>query len=140
MDEGRTEPAEEGHDHAIDLLRIESKLDLLTDLIAQLLDRNHPPAPEHLVRISIDSVIWEQKGDPSLQAGQWLRLSLRIDLRLPRPLVLPARVAAVDRTETGYRVQASLAGMGEVESDLLEKYLFRQHRKEVAQLRAKRQN
>lgn len=144
--------ATEEHGAGQELQRIEAKINLLLDLAGDLLARQSGQRPAVAVRISARSVQWPVAGavpatntpaadtpaadTPAAEAltidalGE-VHLWLRPDL--PRPLCLPARIVAV-----GDWIEAEFCGLGEPLLDLLEKTIFRYHRRQVAMSRAGR--
>jgi hypothetical protein len=116
------------------LNRIESKVDLLVDLFSRLLEQNDAPMPVGQVRISGAGIEWLSPAPaPDQEDSIWIQLIL--DRRLPGKLRLPARVLAVAEEEGQFRITAGFQELGEGVQDLLEKIIFRHHRRQVAQSR-----
>jgi hypothetical protein len=119
------------------LRRIEAKLDLLLTLVGGLNQRaTHDPAVP---------VRWSAKGAclpvaAPLEAGQAGLFRIQAAAWLPEPLTLPARVIAVD-TDAAAGPVAWLAfePLPEPTRSALERHLFRQHRRAIAERRAARE-
>ena len=125
--------AEPGASHGADreLARIEAKLDLLLDLVGDLLARQIGARAAVMVRISAGGLQWPAAGQvPAVGALGEVRLALRPEL--PHPLCLPVRIIAV-----GAWVEAEFRELDEALVEMLEKTVFRYHRRQVAQARAK---
>ena len=124
--------------HGQDLARIESKLDLLLDLMAHVLTGQLAVPPALPVRFNADAIQWLQPQVPP-EAGQRVLLDLYLHRKVPRPLVLPGVVHEVQAEEGGWRVTVRFEDMHAAVRDWLEKIIFRQHRRSVAEARARRQ-
>ncbi|ROR34924.1 PilZ domain-containing protein [Inmirania thermothiophila] len=121
----RGEPADEpGADPA--LARIERRLDLILELMGLWLAREGGAPPPRAVAWRLDALRWEGDGRPA--PGQRVFVELVLDPRLPAPLVLAGR-AGGDGTVILEPAPPPVA-------ELLERYLFRQHRRTVARARA----
>ncbi|HHH36396.1 MAG TPA: hypothetical protein ENK48_06145 [Gammaproteobacteria bacterium] len=132
LDEHHGEGGEEDAlHHGQELARIESKLDLLLDMVSQMLTAQLAVPPSLPVRLSALGVQWRQSG-PLPAAGRRLLLELYLHRKFLRPLILPGRVADVREEEGGGEVTVVFEGMTEAVSNWLEKLIFRQHRRSVA--------
>ena len=114
---------------------LESKLNLVIDLVGQLLRQNLLiPAPLPL-RFNAEGVIWGG-GESLPNVDALIVVEIFPSTLIPRPLSLPGRVAAVG--EEKRVVHVSFEGVGEPLADLIHKYVFRYHRRAVALARANR--
>jgi hypothetical protein len=128
LEQQTAEPGE-GHGAGQELARIEAKLDLLLDLVGGLLARQTGAPAAVTVRISADGLQWPASGQvPAVGALGEVRLALRPEL--PHPLCLPVRIVAA-----GAWVEAEFLELGEALVEMLEKTVFRYHRRQVAQAR-----
>lgn len=138
----RVEPRTED-DSAIlqDLHRVEAKLDLLLDLFAQWHQREQGLPPAMNCLWSVADLQWESSpasaGLDSSANGTPLPVLLRLYAgpRSLRPLELPGLLSVV-ATPAGVRYQLAYAPLGEGFTELLGRYLFRLHRREIAETRA----
>lgn len=129
LEQQSAEPGE-GHGAGQELARIEAKLDLLLDLVGDLLARQIGARVPVMVRISAGGLQWPATGPvPVVGALGEVRLVLRPEL--PQPLCLPVRIVAV-----GAWVEAEFRDLGEALVEMLEKTIFRYHRRQVAQARS----
>ncbi len=130
---GPPESADESQARAPELLRLESKLNLLLELVGEVLSRQEPVRPAVPVRLGSETVTWETAQTPA-PSGQGL-LTAYLLSGLPKGLTLPAVVEDVVPVDGGFRVMARLEGLAVPVQDYLEKLIFRHHRRRVAEAR-----
>ena len=113
-----------------ELQRLEYKINILLRLTAEVAMRGSGlPAPEK-VRMSSRGLEWF--GDHPAQANATGLLSVYINTALPQPLKIPGIVAG-QRSAEGSRVtQFKFVGLSDGVVDLIEKLIFRHHRRLVA--------
>lgn len=108
------------------LQRVDQKLDLLLGLVGQWLTRELTvPAPQP-VRLGVRGVLWQAALAPGPGS-----VSVYLRPGLPAALQLPARL----HTLADGQVLAEFHGLDPQLTDALERYIFRQHRRAVAQAR-----
>jgi hypothetical protein len=115
---------------AQELARLESKLNLVLELVGQLLVRQLVLPPPVAVQLHADSLKWETATPPP--AGARLLIELYPCNRFPRPLALPA--VARPESRAGWAA-AGFEELGEAVQDQLEMLIFRHHRRRVAAAR-----
>lgn len=108
--------------------RLEGKLNILLSLVGEMLtaDSKLPAANE--MQLGVSGLRVEGVTGNAIPTEQLLKIRLYLDPKFPRPLQLFAHVIAVndDSMTLGYRaIDASV-------QDLLDKYVFRQHRRAIA--------
>ncbi len=113
-----------------DLFRLEAKLDLLTSLVTRLLDKYELVPPLAAVKLTARSFHWHGSMLPS-EAGRSGIIEIYVHPLVAAPLRLPARIEQAG--------SAVLAEQPQVMRNALEKFLFRQHRRQVAGSRQGRQ-
>jgi hypothetical protein len=132
LDEARTSETLKDESPALfhELQRLEYKLNLLLRLTAALAERSNPlPPPQH---IRLTSLGLEWFGADSPIVGSTGLLALYINPALPQPLKIPCTIAA-ERLQDGERVvQLRFVGLSDAVVDMLEKLIFRHHRRLVA--------
>lgn len=118
---------------AQEILRLDSKVTLLLNMVGKML-ASQLVLPEPLpVRIGARSVEWVSALTVPVGSHVHVEVYLRPDY--PFPLVLPGEVAAVAREAGGTRVAVTLGDLGKSVQDWLEKTIFRHHRRLVAHAR-----
>jgi hypothetical protein len=117
-----------------ELQRLEYKLNILLRLTADLAARASPlPAPQ-AVALSASGLEWF--GAPSARSGSTGLVHLFINRALPQPLKIPCVVVG-ERAHEGKRVaQLKFRDLSDAVVDMLEKLIFRHHRRLVAGARS----
>jgi hypothetical protein len=143
IDEIRGEGAEEdGHGHAHanhdghNTQRLEFKIDVLIDMVAELLGRHLVLPDSAPVHLGADFMQWRGEAPAFLEPGRLLRVEVYLNRKYPSPLVLFGAVESV-QPENGGLSLVSLRHQG-VSAGLrsgLERIIFRQHRRLIAQAR-----
>ncbi len=129
-------PQELADDHsavAQELRRLDSKLDLVLDLIGRVLIHHEPPPPSLAVRLHARDLEWSDTRAPS--PGSRIHVALYLCLNVPRPLTLSGRVRSVQPSADGFRTVMDIDDPGNAVAELLEKIIFVHHRRTVAQSR-----
>jgi Atypical PilZ domain, cyclic di-GMP receptor len=132
LDEVRVHEALKDESPALlhELQRLEFKLNVLLRLTAELAMRNSTLPPAHRVRLSSSGLEWI--GAAAHAVGESGTLSAYINPALPQPLKIPCTVVG-ERTDEGQRaVQLRFCGLSDTVVVLLEKLIFRHHRRLVA--------
>jgi hypothetical protein len=116
-----------------ELQRLEFKLNIVLRLVAELTVRSRPTPTPQKVNLSSRGLEWFGPGAPAV--GTTGLLELYINPALPQPLMIPCAVAA-ERTQDEVRVaQLRFVGLSETVVGLLDKLIFRHHRRLVASAR-----
>ncbi len=115
-----------------DILRLESKLNALFDMVGLLLEQTLSiPDPVECV-IQRDGIRWRApKEFPVVNSN--VHLSLYLNKRYPRPLEIGGRIEKINEQEQ--LVTVRFLELDEVVADGLEKIIFREHRRAVANRR-----
>ncbi len=135
LDEHHGEGGEEDAlHHGQDLARIESKLDLLLDMVSHMLAEQLSLPPAVPVRLSAVGIQWYQAGQLPPQ-GRRVLLDLYLHRKFLKPLVMPGQVVQVQTQDGGGQVTVVFEDMPETVRNWLEKLIFRQHRRSIAYAR-----
>ena len=132
LDEVRVHEALKDESPALlhELQRLEFKLNVLLRLTADLAKRNSEmPAPRH-IKLASGGLEWIGEGAPAV--GATGVLDLYINTTLPQPLKLPATVVGSRVDGESRTSQLQFAGLSEHVVELIEKLVFRHHRRLVA--------
>jgi hypothetical protein len=117
------------------ILRVEAKLDMVLGLLSTMLKKELDIPAACGTRLTAMGVEWLcREVPPELDDPVWI--SLYLDPRLPTALQLPARVVSVDTSGGDCVVLCRFAQVEEGVQQLLEKMIFRHHRRQVALSRA----
>ena len=125
LDEPAPVPEDEPH-LAAQLQRIEQKVDLLMNLVGQWLTRELALPPAQPARIAVRGALWQTETPPG--AG---RIDIYLRPGLPVALTLPALL----QRASGGQMLAEFQGLDAAVTEGLERYIFRCHRRAVAQSR-----
>lgn len=123
MEQPRHAEGEEGSALHQDMFRLEAKVDLLTSLVTRLLTHYEMVPPLAAVTLTARTFHWHGKV-LSAEPGQSGIIELYVHPLVAAPLRLPARIES-----------AGVASLGEMSQPVrngLEKFLFRQHRRQIA--------
>lgn len=144
--EGLEEPYrsyEESSDLAQELQRLDSKLTLVLDMLAESLRRPGDLPPDRRVRFNAHGVSWEltEAREEHPEPDALIRIECYVCAFLPKPLVMYGRVSGPAQDDAGRvpeRATVEFLGVSQGLADALERLVFRRHRREVAQLRGQR--
>ncbi len=117
-----------------DLVRIESKLDLLLDMVAHMLASQLAVPSQRPIRMTARAIQWRQ-AEPPPATGQQVLLDLYLHRKFPRPLVLLGVTQDVREEHGDFLVTVAFMHMSEAVENWLEKLIFRHHRRSVAHAR-----
>jgi hypothetical protein len=113
-----------------ELQRLEYKLNVLLRLTADLVAQARRLSAPRRVRLSAHALEWFDA--PEVMRGELGLLHIYINRTLPQPLKIPC-VAAGERVQDGIRVaQLAFRDVSDAVTDMLEKLIFRHHRRHVA--------
>lgn len=136
LDEYTNQLPEEHTNQGHDLARLESKVNLVLDLVGQLLAQQLLLPEPVWLKVGVRGIEWSSPQAPAM--GAPLLLQLYLTPTYPRPLELPATVVRYESLVVGARSTAAFTGCSEPVQDWLEKLIFRHHRRSVAHARAPR--
>ena len=129
------EKTDEGVTLAAEITRLETKVNLLLDMVGQILT-NHLLLPDQIpVRLGPNGIEFANTKPP--KPDDRVVITLYLHQRYPRPLEMAGQVIAVEDTGQGaYWVKVKFMGVSTAVEDGLEKFIFRRHRRFIAQSRS----
>jgi hypothetical protein len=119
-----------------ELERLESKLNVIMQLLSRLLARENVVPGDRKFRLAADGIEWDH--DSMLPLESTGIVSLHINRTLPYPLQLAGRVVGCHEAGDRYRVAFAFEGVSGNVVELLEKMIFRHHRRAVADARERK--
>jgi hypothetical protein len=119
---------------AEDLQRLEFKVNVLIQLVARLLNRGADLPPVRSIRFHSAGLEW-RLDDEEVQPGVGL-VHLHVSRYFPQALTLPGRILGVHSDDEGRWVRFAFEGLSPPVIDLLERMIFRHHRRLVAGTRS----
>ncbi len=130
-DESQAEDAERAELH-----RLEGKLNLALELLAELVRERSQSSPSVFMRFSAEGLCWHSA--EALEPGTLLLTEWFVLPAWPVALKLHARIESRQPQQQGYLLCARLEGQSDSAKDWLEKLVFRRHRRAIAQQRVTR--
>jgi hypothetical protein len=132
LDEVRVHEALKDESPALlhELQRLEYKINILLRLTADIAVRNSGLPAAERVRLSATALEWF--GERTPKVGATGLLSLYINPALPQPVKIPCSVVAERVSEGVHVAQLRFVGLSESVSHLLDKLIFRHHRRLIA--------
>ncbi|MBK8750892.1 MAG: PilZ domain-containing protein [Candidatus Competibacteraceae bacterium] len=119
--------------NASELKRLDFKVSLLLEMVGQLLARQQAIPPQHPLTLTVNDLSWQAAAAPPV--GALLQLDLYCNLSYPRPLILYAQVADTVASEIDYPIKAAFYRPSTALQEALERYIFLQHRRFIANRR-----
>lgn len=113
-----------------ELKRLDFKVSLLLEMVGQLFARQQAIPPERALTLTAGELRWRADAAPAADVP--LQLELYCNLSYPRPLVLYAHAHEIIPVENTYQINATLQQPGEPLQEALERYIFLQHRRAIA--------
>jgi hypothetical protein len=111
-----------------ELHRLEVKMDLILDLLTEVVSQSQIlPAS---VPIEFNEYAIQLPPTAEIETDMNVRIDLYLDPAFPKPVILFARVYSVEP----FRLE--IQHVSEVITDLLSRYIFRQHRRQIAKERS----
>ena len=117
-----------------DLTRLDFKINLLLDLVGQLLVANRPQPAPVAIRFNAHGAVW-QASAPLPQVGAHGIVEIHLRDFLAEPLRL---VGSLAKVSAAGEATVRFAPVGEAVADLIERLIFRHHRRHVAGIRQPR--
>ena len=116
-------------DNASELLRIEAKLNVIMQLLGLVLQNKEPLPPAVTLRFTNETLAWQV--EQPLPVGSRLQLTLYPDPTIPLGMTFAAQVCGVMERW----LEVDMHGLSEDEQAIWSRWVFRQHRRQVAQAR-----
>lgn len=135
LDEGLHEVADESAELNHDLQRMDFKINIILEMVAQLASQNSQIPASVDIKLSSTLVQWPVPTNPPEQ-GQVVQAKIYMDARFPFPVVIIGNVISVTPMESGYCVIVEHAQANACSLELLEKYIFRCHRRQIARMKS----
>jgi len=128
--DGNREPDDNRHETNLELQRLDAKINLLLHWVGQWLATTQGVPESRPVRLTERGI---EVGVPfAINVGETLLLELYLNAHFPQPVKLPCEVYSVDHSTAGTQMVACFTGLTMEVHDLIEKLIFRHHRRLVA--------
>ena len=138
-DQSRREPEPSLEALMQEIDRLDQKLNLMTELLADLVRREVVVPPAIAFRLSSAGVSFASE-EGSFRQGDWVKVSLFLLPNVPRPLEFAGRIVATNAhfSPTDWATVV-FEQVNEVVESALDRLVFKHHRREVAMRRANRE-
>ncbi|HEY1900676.1 MAG TPA: PilZ domain-containing protein [Steroidobacteraceae bacterium] len=128
--------SEKPDESATDLTRLDFKINLLLDLVGQLVVANRPRPASSPIRFNAQGAVWHA-APPLPRARETGIVEIHLRDFLAEPLRL---MGTLTNVSAAGEVTVRFAPVGEPLGDLLERLIFRHHRRQVAGIRQPRRD
>ncbi len=129
----RPDSGDDDHELGSALLRLEMKLDMALDMLSALARTQNLLPQARDVRLSAKGLGWLLTTDEIAPAeGDWVEIGLSMDPHFPHTLELTGRVEEIHPKSGSHEVIVSFVDLGEKVEEALTRYIFLQHRHQVA--------
>jgi len=118
--------------------RLEFKVDAMMRLLAELLEQQRALPAARKFRMHAQGLEWMESTAAPLTVGAKGVVSVYINRALPYPIRLPSEVTAVSPADGESVIRVEFRGLSTQVGELLEKLIFRHHRRQIAEARAVR--
>ena len=139
-DQSRREPEPSLEALMQEIDRLDQKLNLITELLADLVRREVVVPAAQAFRLSSAGVSFDLGEGQSVGQGDWVKVSLFLLPNVPRPLEFAGKVVVTDPAFVpGDWQTVVFEQVNEVVESSLDRLVFKHHRREVAMRRAERE-
>lgn len=138
LEDSRADEPDERNPVDQSVRRLEAKVDLLVSLVGSLLQRDRAADPLRTLQWSARGAAVDLPVESSPAIGASVVLRVQPSDALPEAIQLPARVLAIEPAPAGCRAWLAFDPLPAALADLLERHLFRVHRRAVAEARRPR--
>jgi hypothetical protein len=126
--------SDEEHELAEELQRVEFKVNVLIQLVARLLKQSSALPPVRSFRLNAHGLEWLPGGEEVLPGAGLV--ALHVSRHFPQPLLLPGRIVGQHNDAEGEWARFAFEGLTPSVVELLERHVFRHHRRLVAGVRS----
>ena len=137
QDEGSKELEDSRYESSQELQRLDAKVNLLLQWVGQWISSAQGVPTAQSLRLSERGA--EVEVPFTINVGETLLLEVYLNVQFPQPIKLPCEVFSVEPTSTGTRVVVCFTGLTTEVHNLIEKFIFRHHRRLVALRRKQEQ-
>lgn len=140
LEENTPEPGEEHSLGGHELARLDFKLNLALELLGYIVRHQLDLPDARPVRLHSAGVEWDCDASEAPAMGQRVQLALYLNPVMPNPMTIYGEVTHSAPSDAGVRVAVAFSGMSEGVQDLLDKLIFRHHRRSIAHSRPLRRS
>lgn len=127
-----SESSDDDPELSSDLVRIESKLNLLLDMVSIIIEKDSSLPDKKNIILYASHIDWSQDSPHEFPQDSWLELFVWLRSDYPKPFHLYGQVEYIPSAELS---RVKYRGLNSGVVTLLEKIIFRHHRRVIAQSR-----
>jgi len=135
LDDGMHDAHDENAEISQDLQRMDFKINIILEMLGQLVSQNIKIPMSADIKLGPKALQWLEFTNPP-ESGQMIQVRLYLDPRFLFPFVICGEVRSVMPVETGYSVVMQTGQLNAYSLELLEKYIFRCHRRQIARMKS----
>lgn len=139
LDEHYHESTEDDREWVGEIARLEAKIDLLLAMVAKM-SASEDSLELRAISLTAKGLAWRDRVTDCPVVGDLIWIQIKPDDRLLEPLRLPAEIYSTVVDNGSVNCSARFVGQGEQVLDLLEKLIFKFHRRAVAHLRTQQKS
>ena len=135
LDEVSQDVADDLPEIGHELQRLDFKINIILELIAQLTAQNSQLPEAVDIKLGSTLLQWSTAHLPP-RPDQYVKIEIYPDPRYPFPVILFGKVTSVEPVLNDYQVTLGLCLADKQSQELLDKYIFRCHRRHIAKIKS----
>ncbi len=135
LDEGMHEAPDENAELSQGLQRMDFKINIILELVGQLVSQNIQMPISTDIKLGPKAIQWLASTNPP-EPGQKVQIKIYLDARFPFPYLIFGSVTSVTPVKDGDCIVVETAQENAYSLELLEKYIFRCHRRQIARIKS----
>ena len=121
---------DDSSEHAQEFQRIDAKLNVLLDWLGKWVTETQGVPDEVEIKLSESGIALSLSTE--VDVGATLLFHVHLSRSYPQALYLPCKVLSVENTSDGSAITAEFLGLTIDVCNLIEKFIFREHRRNIA--------
>ncbi len=135
LDDGMHEGPDENAELSQAFQRMDFKINIILELVGQLVSQSIQMPISTDIKLGPKAVQWLASTSPP-ELGQMIQIKTYLDARFPFPFLIFGSVISVTPVKGGDCIVMETAQENAYSLELLEKYIFRCHRRQIARIKS----
>ncbi len=135
LDEGMNEAPDESAELSQGLQRMDFKINIILEMVGQLVSQNIQMPISTDIKLGPKAIQWLAPTNPP-ELGQMIQIKTYLDARFPFPFLVFGSVTSITPVKGGDCIVMKTAQENSHSLELLEKYIFRCHRRQIARMKS----